>query len=276
MRPVGGGQIGTQAQLTGDARVLLGGHPDLHDGGAAVSEQLGQREPTADLGVLPGSERLDALPRGEVVEEAGVKVVPPADVGDQAPARLDVGVTVDVDQPGDHELARGVDPPVDGAGEGRPDEAHVVVLEDEDASAQQPVAPVGVGDDVTSFDQGPHGILPLMKMSGSAPSVSVTFGSATRSSSMPTTSASRFSESSRETTAINARRRRGPARWLQALPAAARLGQMLNGGRLELRIEAAHRLGHAGPAVLRGPAGGLGAEPVARPAIAEQAGQALR
>src|SRR6266540_2453007 len=105
VRLVGGGEIGTQAQLTGDARVLLGRHPDLHDGGAAVSEQLGQREPTADLGVLPGSERLDALPRGEVVEEAGVKVVPPADVGDQAPARLHVGVTVDVDQTGDHELA---------------------------------------------------------------------------------------------------------------------------------------------------------------------------
>src|SRR5438552_1966174 len=73
-----------------------------------------------------------------------------------------------------------------------------------------------------------------------------------------------------------ATRRRSAARWRQALRAAARPGQMLNGGRLELRIEAAHRLGHAWPAVLRGPAGGLGAEPVARPALAEQAGQALR
>src|SRR5437867_1542408 len=75
---------------------------------------------------------------------------------------------------------------------------------------------------------------------------------------------------------IKARRHRSAARWLQALRAATRLGQMLDGGRLELGIEAAHRLRHAGPAMLRGPAGGLGAEPVARPAIAEQAGQALR
>ena len=104
-RLVGRAEIGAQPQLTGDARVGLGGHADVDHGRAAVAEHLRHGEAAADLRVLPRPQRLRAFPGAVVVQEAGVEVVAPADVGDQPATGLGVGVAVDVDESRDHELA---------------------------------------------------------------------------------------------------------------------------------------------------------------------------
>src|SRR5262249_1801618 len=88
-----------------------------------------------------------------------VEVIATADVGDQSAAGFNVGVAVDVDEPGNDELAAGVDATIDGPGEGPSDERHAVVLEDEHATAQQPVPTVTVGDDVAALAQRLHGCL---------------------------------------------------------------------------------------------------------------------
>ena len=66
--------------------------------------------------------------------------VAPAAVRHEAAARLHVGVAVDVDEAGDHQLSGGVDAAVDRAREGAADERDAVVLEDELAAAEEPVA----------------------------------------------------------------------------------------------------------------------------------------
>src|SRR5207245_1699655 len=111
-------------------------------------------------------ERLHALIRGVVVEEAGVEEIETDDVGDQSPARFHVGVTVNVDEAGDDELADRIDAPIDGSGEGSSDERHTVVLEDEGAAAQQPMPTLGVRDDVAALDQGLHACLLILALGG--------------------------------------------------------------------------------------------------------------
>jgi len=95
-----------------------------------------------------------------------VEEVATADVDDEPAAGLHVGVAVDVDEPGDDELADGVDPAVDPPDKGFSDERHPVVVEDEGAAAHQPVAAVGIGDDVAALDQSLHGLLPSPRSRG--------------------------------------------------------------------------------------------------------------
>src|SRR2546427_8539018 len=165
-RAVGRAHERPQAQLARDSRVGLGGGDDVDHGRAAVPQHLGQREASADVGVLAWPERLHALLRGVVVEEAGVEEIATADVGDQSPARFHVGVTVNVDEAGDDELADRIDAPIDGSGEGSSDERHAVVLEDEGAAAQQPMPTLGVRDDVAALDQGLHACLLILALGG--------------------------------------------------------------------------------------------------------------
>src|SRR5262249_60788143 len=110
------------------------------------------RKPPADVRVLAWPERLHALPGGVIVEEAGVEEVAAADVGNQPSAGFHVGVAVDVDEAGDHELAGGVDAAVHPAGERRADERHAIVLEDEGPAAQEPVSAVSQGNAVAAPD----------------------------------------------------------------------------------------------------------------------------
>src|SRR5262249_28078845 len=105
------------------------------------------------------AQRLYALLRRVVVEVARVEVIATADVGDQSAAGLDVGVAVDVDEPGNDELAAGVDATIDGAGEGPSDERDAGGLKHEHTATQQPEHAVSIGDDVAFLDQGLHGCL---------------------------------------------------------------------------------------------------------------------
>jgi hypothetical protein len=167
-RLVGRAEIGAQPQLTGDARMGLGGRADVDHGRAAVAEHLRHGEAAADLRVLSRPQRLHALPGAVVVQEAGVEVVAPADVGDQPATGLGVGVAVDVDESRNHELAGGIDAPVDGTSERAAHERDPVVLEHQGAAAQEPMAAGGVGDDVTAVDQGLHGRLLIPRPPASA------------------------------------------------------------------------------------------------------------
>src|SRR5712691_9008285 len=94
--------------------------------------------------------------RALIVEEAGVEEITAAGIGDEPAAGFGGGVAVQVDETGNDELARGVDPVVRGPRVGAADERYAVVLVDQAAATQESVSSVVVGDHVPAMDDRSH------------------------------------------------------------------------------------------------------------------------
>src|SRR5712691_6874566 len=156
------GRSVARRQVRADADVAGEGHggvvdgAELDDGRAAVPQELDQGEAVADVEVLASSQWRHAGRRGLVVEEAGVEEVAAAGIGDEPATGFGGGVAVQVDQTGNDELARSVDPVVRGPRVRAADERHAVVLVDQTAATQETVSPVVVGDHVPAMDDRSH------------------------------------------------------------------------------------------------------------------------
>src|SRR5712691_9607618 len=109
------GRSVARRQVRADADAAGEGHGGFVDGAqlddrrGAVPQQLDQGEAVADVEVLASSQRRHAARRAMIVEEAWVKEIAAAGIGDEPAAGFGGGMAVQVDETGNYELARGVD-----------------------------------------------------------------------------------------------------------------------------------------------------------------------
>src|SRR5712691_1899227 len=156
------GRSVARRQVRADADVAGEGHGGFVDGAelddrrAAVPQELDQGETVADVEILAGSHRRHATRRALIVEEAGVEEIAAARIGDEPAAGFGGGMAVQVDETGNDELARRVDPVVRGPGVAPADEHDAIVLVDQTAATQEAVAPVVVGDHIPAMDDCSH------------------------------------------------------------------------------------------------------------------------
>ena len=155
-RPVARRQVGADADVASEGHRGFVDGAQLDDRRAAVPQQLDEGEAVADVEILASSHRRHAARGALIVEEARVEEVAAARIGDEPAAGFGGGMAVQVDETGNDELARRVDPVVRGPGVAPADEHDAIVLVDQTAATQEAVAPLVVSDHIPAVDDCSH------------------------------------------------------------------------------------------------------------------------
>src|SRR5207244_5212309 len=137
--PISRRQVGADADVAGEGHRGIVDRAQLNDRRAPVPKQLDQGEAIADLEILASSQRCHAARRALIVEEARVEEVAAARIGDEPAAGFGGGMAVQVDETGNDELARRVNPMVRGPGVAPADEHDAIVIVDQNAATQEAV-----------------------------------------------------------------------------------------------------------------------------------------